>query len=201
MLAALLHRGITRLRNFYRFALFAPMVMSVVAVGLLWILIYDPIMGLASLLVQAFGGQAQGWLSNPKTAIWAIIAAANWQYTGFSMVIILAGMESIPKELFEAAVIDGAGEVASFFRITLPMVRHVISVAVLITVIGSFKVFDYVWVMTRGGPANASEVMTTYMYLLAFTTDRMGLGSAVASSIFVFTLVITALRIRSIRMR
>lgn len=199
VLAAFLHRGVTRLKNTYRFAIFVPMVMSVVAVGLLWTLIYDPIMGLFNQLLSFIGIEARGWLADPDTAIWAIIAAACWQYTGFTMVIVLAGMESISSQLYEAALIDGAGEVKSFFWITVPMVRHVIAVAVLITVIGSFKVFDYVWVMTRGGPAHASEVMTTYMYLLAFTTDRMGLGSAVASYIFGITLTITAFRIPSLR--
>lgn len=199
VLAAILQRGLTAGRKLFRTVFFLPMVMSVVSVGLLWMFIYDPILGALNQLITFIGAKPLGWLGDPKLVIWAVIASACWQYTGFNMVMLLAGMQGIPEELYEAAIIDGTKETQNFWFITIPSIKEVISVVVLITVLGSFKVFDYIWVMTMGGPDHASEVLTTYIYLLGFTTDRMGYGSAVASILFIISLLIAVVRMRMIK--
>lgn len=199
ILAAILQRGLSHGQKIFRTIFFLPMVMSVVSVGLLWTFIYDPILGGLNYLIIAFGGTAVGWLGDPDIVIWAIIVTACWQYTGFNMVMLLAGMQGIPQELYEAATIDGSRESQNFFHITIPYIKEVISVVVLITIIGSFKVFDYIWVMTMGGPDHASEVLTTYIYLLGFTTDRMGYGSSVASVLFVITFLFALLRMKTMK--
>jgi raffinose/stachyose/melibiose transport system permease protein len=199
VLAAILQRGMKAGRKVFRSIFFLPMVMSVVSVGLLWTLIYDPVIGLFNQIVPLLGLRPRGWLGEPGTAVWAVVVTACWQYTGFNMVMLLAGMQAIPEELYEAAIIDGTTERQNFFHITVPYIKELVSIVILITVIGSFKVFDYVWVMTRGGPNHASEVLTTYIYLLAFTTDQMGYGSAVASILFVIAFCFSVLRLRMMR--
>lgn len=199
VLAAVLQRGLSVGQKVFRTIFFLPMVMSVVSVGLLWTFIYDPILGALNYLLSFFSVEPRGWLGEPNLVIWSVIVTACWQYTGFNMVMLLAGMQGIPKELYEAASIDGSGELKNFFKITIPYIEEVISVTVLITIIGSFKVFDYIWVMTKGGPDHASEVLTTYIYLLGFTTDRMGYASAVASILFVVTFILALVRIRMMK--
>ena len=148
--------------------------MSAVAVGILWQLIYDPTVGLANRFVALFGIRppSQGWLGDPNLAIFSILVVACWQYTGYVMVIVLAGMQSVSPELYEAAALDGAGEVRKFISVTIPSIRNVIIAVILITMIGAIKVFDLVYILTRGGPANASQVMSTYIYYNAFTVNR-----------------------------
>jgi len=199
LLAAILQRGIHAGKKIFRSIFFLPMVMSVVSVGLLWKFIYDPIFGALNLITSFFGIEPVGWLGEPNIVIWAVIVTACWQYTGFNMVMLLAGMQGINTELYEAASIDGSNEIKNFFRITIPCISEVVSVVVLITLIGSFKVFDYVWVMTRGGPDHSSEVLTTYIYLLGFTTDRMGYASTVASILFLVTFIFTLIRIKMMK--
>lgn len=182
VLAAVLSRGIRWGKSFFRTLHFAPVVMSAVAVGILWQLIYNPQVGILNQMLELFGvvPPRQGWLGDPKLAIYSVLAAACWQYTGYVMTIVLAGMESVPEELYEAASLDGANEMQSFFNITLPSIRNIIIAATLITMIGAIKVFDIVYVLTRGGPANSSQVLGTYIYYNAFTVGRAGYASAIA---------------------
>ncbi len=199
ILAALIERGIGFGKKFFQTVFFLPMIMSVVAVGLLWGFIYDPLVGLLNALLKIFGLPPHGWLGDPNTAIYAILIAACWQYIGFCMIILLAGMKSIPHELYEASQIDGAGRWQNFFYITIPAIRNVITTTILVTIIGSFKVFDYIFVMTKGGPNYASEVLAHYIYLQAFTLNKMGYASTIASILFGITLVFTMFQIRSIK--
>jgi raffinose/stachyose/melibiose transport system permease protein len=196
--AAVLERGIKRSAIIFRTILFAPMVMSVVAVGLLWQLIYNPSIGILSKAVTAVGltPPRQGWLGDPDIVVYAILGVACWQYTGFMMVLLLAGMQSVANELYDAATIDGANDVQSFWYITLPGIRNVLIVAVLITMIGAFKVFDIVYVLTLGGPANASQVLGTYLFQNAFTFNRAGYANAIAVVLLLFTLILGLLQLR-----
>lgn len=182
VIAAILDRGIKRGSVVLRTIVFAPMVMSMVAVSLLWSAIYHPLFGLIPAAARSIGLElpAGGLLGNPATVNWAILAVACWQYTGFIMVIMLAGMQAIPEELYQAARLDGARGLRAFLHITLPGVRNVLIVATLITMIGAFKVFDLVYVLTGGGPGNASQVLGTYIYENAFTVGQMGYASAMA---------------------
>ena len=198
VLAAVLNRGIRHGTALFQTVIFAPMVMSVVAVGLLWQLIYDPNIGALSQALRAFHVPVpiQGWLGDPNIVIYAILAAACWQYTGFMMVLLLAGMQSVPKELYEAATLDGASETQSFLYITLPGIRNVLIVATLITMIGAFKVFDIVYVLTRGGPANASQVLGTYLFQNAFTLNRAGYANAIAVVLLGFAMLLGFIQLR-----
>lgn len=198
VLAAVIDRGIRWGKSIFRTLNFAPVVMSAVAVGILWQLIYDPSVGLANWFVRLFGLQppSQGWLGDPNIVIYSILVAACWQYTGYVMVIALAGMQSVSQELYEAAAIDGATEIQKFFAVTIPSIRNVIIAVVLITMIGAVKVFDIVYVLTRGGPANASQVMGTYIYYNAFTINRAGYASAISVILLVFALVLGFFQLR-----
>ncbi len=198
ILAALIDRGARWGRSIFRTLNFAPVVMSAVAVGILWQLIYDPTVGLANRFVALFGiaPPSQGWLGDPNLAIFSILIVACWQYTGYVMVIVLAGMQSVSQELYEAAALDGAGEVRKFISVTLPSVRNVIIAVVLITMIGAVKVFDLVYILTRGGPANASQVMSTYIYYNAFTVNRAGYASAISVVLLIIALILGVLQLR-----
>lgn len=198
VLAALIDRGARWGSSIYRTLNFAPVVMSAVAVGILWQLIYDPTVGLANHLVKMFGisPPQQGWLGDPNIVIFSVLVVACWQYTGYVMVIVLAGMQSVSQELYEAAALDGANEVQKFFSITVPSIRNVIIAVVLITMIGAVKVFDLIYILTRGGPANASQVMGTYIYYNAFTINRAGYASAISVILLGIALVLGFLQLR-----
>lgn len=182
LLAAVLDRGLPKGSTIFRTIIFAPMVMSTIAVGLIWLVILDPNVGALNSIVKAVGLKppTQGWLGDPSVALWVILVIAMWQYTGFMMVLILAGLQGIPKELYEAAALDGARGMTAFRYITLPGIRNVLIVAVLITTIGGFKVFDLIFATTRGGPANATQVLGTYIYQQAFNLGNMGYANAIS---------------------
>ncbi|MBE2240164.1 MAG: sugar ABC transporter permease [Caldilineaceae bacterium] len=204
ILAALIDRGIRWGKSIARTLNFVPVVMSAVAVAILWQLIYDPTVGLANRFVSLIGldPPSQGWLGDPRIVIYSILVVACWQYTGYVMIIILAGMQSVSQELYEAAAIDGATEIQKFFSITLPSIRNVNIAVILITMIGAVKVFDLVYILTRGGPANASQVMGTYIYYNAFTVNRAGYASAISVVLLVFALILGFLQLRlSVRPR
>lgn len=201
ILAAVLSRGIRRGKTFFRTLHFAPVILSAVAVGILWQLIYDPGVGILNAVLKAVGVRPppQGWLGDPNLAIFAILAAACWQYTGYVMTIVLAGMQSVPGEIYEASALDGANEFQNFWHITLPSVRNVIIAGLLITMIGAVKVFDIVYVLTRGGPANASQVLGTYIYYNAFTLNRAGYASTIAVVLLLIALAFGVLQLRFTR--
>jgi len=198
ILAAMIDRGVRWGKSFYRTLNFAPVVMSAVAVGILWQLIYDPTVGLANHFVRAIGihPPTQGWLGDPNIVIFAVLVVACWQYTGYVMVIVLAGMQSVSQELYEAAAIDGANEIQKFFSVTIPSIRNVIIAVILITMIGAVKVFDIVYILTRGGPANASQVMGTYIYYNAFTVNRAGYASAISVVLLAIALILGVMQLR-----
>lgn len=201
VLAALLDRGIPRYSTVFRTIIFAPMVISSVAVALIWLIILDPNVGGLNALVRGVGLKPppMGWLGDPSVSMWMILVIACWQYTGFMMVLILAGLQGIPKELYEAAALDGAKGLRAFFHITLPALRNILVVAVLITTIGGFKVFDLIYATTQGGPANATQVLGTYIYLQAFNLGNMGYANAISVVLLVIAACLGWLQIRTSR--
>ena len=192
ILASVLHRGLRRGAVVYRTLIFTPVVMSAVAVGILWKLIYSPANGLLTQIFRAFHWPLpqQGWLGDPHMVMPAILVVACWEFTGFMTVIMLAGMQSVPEDLYEAATLDGANALQSFLYITLPLMRNVIIAATLLTMIGAFKVFDLVYVLTMGGPANASQVLGTYVFYNAFTLGEAGYANALSVMLLLFALVL-----------
>jgi len=196
-----------RRHQIIRTFLFSPFVLPIVAVGLIWTLICEPNFGalnglitglwevLGRLGLQVGAAPRPGWLGNPpELAIFTIIGVSCWRFTGFHMMILLAGLQAIPDEYYEAARIDGAGRWQRY--ITLPLLRRVMLVDALLIAVGSVKIFDLIYVMTGGGPNHASEVLATYMYRLAFTDDRMGYSAAVAVVMLLLTLAFTAVYLR-----
>ncbi|MDQ3810349.1 MAG: sugar ABC transporter permease [Chloroflexota bacterium] len=183
-------RGMRLFRTIYLF----PLLMSTVAIALLWTFIYNPNLGLLNALLQGLNlrGWQRGWLGDEATALWAVIGVISWHYVPFYMVLFLAGLTNIPHELYEAARLDGAGNWGVFQHVTLPLMRGVIRTAAILSLIGSLKYFDLIWVMTGGGPNNATELMATYMYKQAFEQYRMGYASSVAVVLFVIAFVISS---------
>jgi raffinose/stachyose/melibiose transport system permease protein len=201
ILAAILDRGLPTGKTFYRTIIFMPMVVSAVAVALIWLIILDPNIGILNAIVKSLGmtPPQRGWLGDPNISIYVVLVVAAWQYTGFMMVLILAGLQGIPKELYEAAALDGARGLKAFWYITLPAIRNVLIVAVLITTIGGFKVFDFIFVLTQGGPANATQVLGTYIYLQAFNLTNMGYANAIAVVLLAIAVVLGWLQLKTSR--
>ncbi|MEO7221354.1 MAG: sugar ABC transporter permease [Devosia sp.] len=201
ILAAILDRGLPRGSTFFRTIIFMPMVVSAVAVALIWLIILDPNIGILNAIVKGMGltPPSRGWLGDPNVSIWMVLVVAAWQYTGFMMVLVLAGLQGIPKEHYEAAAIDGAIGLRAFWHITLPSIRNVLLVAVLITTIGGFKVFDFIFVLTQGGPANATQVLGTYIYLQAFNLTNMGYANAIAVVLLAIAVMLGWLQLKASR--
>lgn len=198
LLAAVFDRSVRHGGTFFRTLIFAPAVMSSVAVGVVWQMLLNPQLGVVNPLLGAVGiaPPRLGWLGDPKLAIYCVLLVACWQYTGYMMILLLAGIQGVPKELYEAATLDGATERQSFRYVTLPGIRNVLITATLITMIGAFKVFDLVFILTGGGPANASQVLGTYLYNQAFTQARMGYACAIAVVLLIFAMSLSALQLR-----
>lgn len=190
---ALLLWNVGRGSTFYRLAFFLPFVLPAAAIGVVWSWIYDPIRGWLNLLLDSIGlGQfSTGWLGNPDTALAAVLATAVWTSTGFVVVIFLAGLRSVDIELIDAARIDGANARQRLWNVILPQIMPIFLMVTTITLIGGFAVFDIIFVMTGGGPANATEVLGTYAYSSAFQLNRMSYGTALALVITVLAIPFT----------
>lgn len=198
VIAAVLDRGIKRGTTAYRTIIFMPVVISSVAVSLIWMMIYDPNVGSLNAIVKAIGltPPKLGWLGDPSISIWMVLVTAAWANVGFQMVLILAGLQAIPKDLYEAAALDGAKGLKAFWHITLPGIRNILIVGVLITTIGGLKVFDLIFVMTGGGPANATQVMGTYIYLQAFNLGNMGYANALSIILLLIALLMGVMQLK-----
>jgi raffinose/stachyose/melibiose transport system permease protein len=200
-LAVLLHRGGNKLKIF-KVVYFFPMLMSTVAIGALFKAIYDVQFGAMTPLLRALGlaNLAQDWLGDSHVALFSVIAVICWQFIPFYMILFLATLTGIPNELREAAEMDGATSGQYFWRVELPLMRGAVITAITLSLIGSLKYFDLIWVMTEGGPSRATELMATYMYKEAFSSFRMGYGSAIATAMFLIVMAAALIAI-AIRQR
>ncbi len=184
----------TRLRGlmWYRAAFFLPVITVTVAVALIWRWMYEPRAGIINTGLRAIGLPGPAWLGDPHWAMAAIIIMSVWKGFGYNMVLFLAGLQGIPITIYEAAMLDGANAWQRFWKITLPLLSPMVFLAVVLTVISSFQVFDQAYVMTNGGPANATNTIVLYIYQNGFQYFRMGYASAIAwvlfGVIFLFTL-------------
>lgn len=188
--ALLLNRSIRGLKV-YRSVLFLPVIISAVIVSLIWNMVYGTESGLMNNMLGLFGLESlkQNWLGSPRWGMLSVSVTYLWQNYGFYMVIFLAGLQNISEEVREAAVMDGATGWRRFWFITLPMLKETIWVTLIFSISNSFRVFDLIYVMTAGGPAHNTEVMTIYMYTQAFNNSAFGLGSAVSILILLFSLL------------
>ena len=189
-LAVMVGRGLPG-RGLFRTIFFMPYVLSEVNVAIMWMLLYnpDPDRGLLNAIVVGLGSEPIGWLSDPKIVLFSIFIAITWKYFGFHMLLYLAGLQNIPIELEEAARIDGASNFQNFFYITLPLLGSTIRTSVYLSVLGVIQQFIPFWIMTKGGPVNASEMLATYMYRFGFIRFQLGYGSAVAIYMFILCLI------------
>ncbi|MCP1428168.1 ABC-type sugar transport system permease subunit [Microbacterium foliorum] len=180
VLAALISGGI-RGKSIYRVIWFLPAIAPPSAVAVFWALSVQPRSGAVNAFLGALGlGDTHAWLADPKTALYVIIAVAVWAGVGFAFLVILGAMEEVPVSVYEAASIDGASRVRQFFSITLPLVRPVLSMIVLLEVIWAFNGFTLVWGMTQGGPGNATSILPVQVYKDAFLFSNFGLAAAVS---------------------
>ncbi|MCP4401959.1 MAG: sugar ABC transporter permease [bacterium] len=182
----------------FKSIIYLPMIFSYVIAGMIWTFIYEPRLGILNLFLRAIGQDqlATAWLAKPHTALMAVIVAAAWQHTGLCMIIYLAGLKGVRSDLIEAAKIDGCNSRQLYWNIILPQLKNSTIIVVSLTVINSLKSFDVVYIMTKGGPFRASEVLTTLMYREAFWNYRMGYGSAVANMLFFLILILIVLYLR-----
>jgi raffinose/stachyose/melibiose transport system permease protein len=185
--------GVRRLQGFYKTTVFMPSILSTSVIGILWGYIYDPDVGLLNNLLKLFGAGPIYWLAEPQWAMFAILITNAWQWVGFYIVLMLAAILAIPKDIDEAAGIDGATGVQRAWHLTVPLIKPVINVVIMLSIAGALRVVDIVLVMTGGGPAGATEVMASYMVNKAIKYGEYGYGTALSIIIFVIALVLTAL--------
>ncbi|MFD7493769.1 carbohydrate ABC transporter permease [Streptomyces sp. NPDC059832] len=192
LVALALHTGL-KARGIFRTAVFIPQVTATVAIALVWLWIYNPGNGLLNTLLSFLGIQGPAWLSSTSWAMPSVILVGIWQGIGMKMLIYLAALQSLPKELYEAASVDGASKVRQFFSITLPLLKPATFFVLITSMISAFQSFDQIYILTDGGPANSTTMMTFEIYKSAFREFRIGYASAQSLVLFVllmgFTLV------------
>lgn len=175
---------------------FAPFITSTVAAAVVWTFLYNPRFGLFNSILQIFGLPTKGWISSSKDALTSIIIFSIWKTVGYNMVIFIAGLQNIPDSFHEAAIIDGAGGIRRFFTISLPLVAPTTVFVVMYNTILALKVFDQVFVLTAGGPADATTVVVLQIYKQAFENYRFGYASSMAFVLFVIIISVTVLQYR-----
>lgn len=191
----------TRMGAFLRSVYFLPAVISMTVIALLFTFVYNARGGLLNALLEAIGlGSLQtAWLADVDTAMGAVIGVSQWQSIGYVCMLYVVALQQIPEEYYEAASLDGAGRIRQFFSITVPQAKEMIFVAMILTVSGAFTVFNEPYILTKGGPGNTTQVLATYMYNQGFFQNQMGYASAIASLIFVITLVLSVVQMVSFR--
>jgi len=189
-------------RAFFRTIFFMPYVLSEVTTGIMWLILFNPDSKrgfINAMLTLIPGLKAQPWLGDTRTVLLAIFVVLTWKYFGFHMLLYMAGLQNIPLEIEEAALIDGVSKRQMITYIKIPLIGSTIRTSVYLSVLGSLQVFALVWIMTKGGPVNASEVMSTYMYRFSFVRFELGYGSAVAIVMLLISLVFSLVYLRLVR--
>jgi multiple sugar transport system permease protein len=195
LFGVLLNQGI-RFKYIYRAIYFIPVVAPTVAVALLWAWLYDSQFGIINGALRMINIKGPNWLGSTQWALPSIIIQAIWAGLGFNIIIFLAGLQGISQEYYEAAEIDGANPIQKFFNITLPLLSPTTFFILVTGVIGAFQVFDVPFIMTGGGPANATQTVVMLVYSNAFRIQKMGLAAAISYIIFVVILILTFLNFR-----
>ncbi|WP_410563386.1 carbohydrate ABC transporter permease [Bacillus sp. SIMBA_033] len=199
ILAAVLEDKLLRKWSpFFRTVFFLPVVISMTVIALLFDFIYNPEIGLLNQLLEAVGLDelTRAWLGDENTAILSVIFVSQWQSVGYIAMLYIVSIQSIPAELYESAQLDGAGKIQQFFHITVPQTKEMSFVAVVMTLTGAFTVFNEPYILTGGGPGNASEVLSTFLYKSAFTKDMMGYASAIATVVLLLTLALSLIQMK-----
>lgn len=186
-----------RFWKIYRFIFFLPVTLSIMAMGLLWSKVFERY-GLLNSILNTIGINVgeYAWLGNRRVAFLIIMFVSIWQFFGYPMVFYLAGLSNINPEIYEAAEIDGASLIRKIFAISIPMLKNIISIVVVLNLIISFKVFDIVWIMTMGGPAGVTEVLGTQLYKKAFVEQSFGRGSVIAVIMFIVCMILALIFVK-----
>lgn len=190
LLALLLHEGL-RTKNALRTIFYLPVTLSPLIIGLIFSAVFNANNGLLNAFLTFIGldSWTQAWLVDVKYAMASVISVETWKYVGFNMVIYLAGLHVIPKTYYEAAALDGAGIWRRFFHITLPLMMPAITINLILNLINGFKVFDLIFVLTKGGPGNATEVLNTSVFM-EFSSGRFGSSTAFGVVLFLMTTIV-----------
>jgi len=191
-LALLLNMGF-RGSSVLRLLAFAPFMVPMVAVGILWALILDPYVGIVNRVFETVGlaQLAKPWLGDSSTALISILAVSFWRFVGFNMMLFYGALQRMPRQLYEAAYIDGASRWRCFRYITIPLLRETTTVVMLYCIIGGINMFDLFWVMTQGGPAHSTEILSTWAVLKAFKFFEMGYGATIVVVVLVLCMIAT----------
>lgn len=180
----------------WRFAFFAPFLLPVTAVTLVWGFLYQPELGLINSFLTGLGLESVQWLTTPGVAMLSVVVATVWWTAGFNFLLLLAGLQAVPQHLYEAAALDGAGGWRQTWSVTLPMLSRTIGLVVVLQVIASLKLFDQVYLLTEGGPADSTRSVLQYVYDSGFTGYRLGYASAIAYLFFALIAVISVVQLR-----
>jgi multiple sugar transport system permease protein len=178
----------------YKFSFFMPYLIPMVGAALIWQSIYMPNFGILVYLLDKIGINSPQWLSDPNWAMPAIIIMSVWKSIGFTFIVLLAGLQGIPARYYEAAKIDGANSIQQFFKITIPLLTPTIFFTVVISMIDSFKVFDQAFILTKGGPADATKTLVYYIYTQGFEYFRMGYASSIGWFLLIVIFLLTVLQ-------
>ncbi|WP_225824006.1 carbohydrate ABC transporter permease [Streptomyces naphthomycinicus] len=199
-MALLVHTGLPG-QWVWRLAFFAPYLLPVGVVSLLWIWLYQPDLGLLNHLLDVVGLGQVGWLSDRSVAMWAVALTTLWWTVGFNFLLYLAALQSVPDHLYEAAAIDGAGAWRRLWSITLPQLGRITTVVTVLQALASLKVFDQVYLLTKGGPDNSTRPVIEYLYDVGFTGYRLGYASAISYIFFALVLLASAAQYAALRRR
>ena len=191
LLLAIVVANVKKGEKFYRTTFFIPVIISSVVIGQLWQKIYNGDYGLLNSLLSMIGIQGQDWIGQESTALVSAFIPNLWQYIGYHMLIMYAGIKSISPDINEAARIDGASKTQISFKITIPLLKPVLQVCATFSLIGALKIFDLIYVLTGGGPFFSTEVPTIYMYKTIFDSFKYGYGSAIAIFVIIECLILT----------
>jgi multiple sugar transport system permease protein len=196
---ALMLNKVERFKPVYYAILLCPLLMNPVIVGLIWRMFLHPNLGIVNYLLSTIGISPVNWLGDTKVAIWTVILVDIWHQVSFMIVLLLAGLSSLPKEPYEAARVDGANAFQCFIHITLPMMRTVIIVTLLIRFIFAVKTYDLIYIMTRGGPGVSTDLVSYFIYRTAFVSLNIGEASAMSILLLTAILALTAYLYRYMR--
>ncbi len=196
LLAILLNSPVQKMKNYFRISYLLPYVASVLSVAIVFFVMFDDSLGLVNLALQGAGLKPVHWLTSRKTSKVSIDILVTWKWTGYQMIIALAGLQSIATDIYDAVKIDGAGPFRTFWRITFPLLRPVIGFQFIVTMIGTFTMFTEPYFLTAGGPGNSSLTPVLYLYRTAFKFFKLDEGAAIAFLTFLLVLVPSLLQVR-----
>lgn len=196
--AVLLNQSI-KAKGLFKALIFIPVITPSVVVGVVWTYVFQPELGLANELLRTLHLPTSLWLGSSDIALPALVLVTIWQRFGWFMILFLAGLQDIPIEVKEAAALDGASPIQSFFQITVPLLRPTIVLVTVLGAISAFQIFDLIFIMTEGGPAYATQTLSYYIYQKAFRSFDMGYAASMSYVLFVILLILTLIQMRILR--